>query len=80
MWLPTLELPLLSVELLLVEDFGALERMLDRRLVASDVSPEFRSFSNELRALFRGLDFWTSWFGSNLRRSNNQEMRGWIRS
>ena len=56
---PTLELPLLSVELaLLEEDVGALARMLDRRLVASDVSPDFRSLSNEVRALLSGLDLW----------------------
>ena len=56
-WLPALELPLLSVELLLSEvELGALERRLDRRLVASDVSPDVKSFSNELRALLNGFD------------------------
>ncbi len=54
--MPTLE-PLLVLELLLSEEeLGALERMLDRRLVASDVSPDVKSFSNELRALLNGLD------------------------
>jgi hypothetical protein len=50
MVLPTLE-PLLSEE-----ELGALERMFDRRLVASDVSPDVKSFSNEVRALLSGLD------------------------
>ena len=54
--MPTLE-PLLALELLLSEEeLGALERMLDRRLVASDVSPDVKSFSNVLRALLNGLD------------------------
>ena len=54
--LPTLE-RLLALELLLSEEeLGALERMLDRRLVASDVSPDVKSFSNVLRALLNGLD------------------------
>jgi hypothetical protein len=60
--LPTLELPLLSVELLLsAEEAGALERMFDRRLVAPDVSPDFRSLSNELRESLSGLDLWDLW-------------------
>ena len=47
----------MALELLLSEEeLGALERMLDRRLVASDVSPDVKSFSNELRALLNGLD------------------------
>jgi hypothetical protein len=46
------------VELLMSsEEAGALERMLDKRLAALDVFPDVKSFSNELRALFRGLDF-----------------------
>jgi hypothetical protein len=55
---PTLELLLAAESLLLVEEFGALERMLERRLVASDVSPDVKSFSNEPRALLSGLDLW----------------------
>jgi hypothetical protein len=67
-WLPTLEvllaelvlsvelLPLLVVLLRLVEEPGALERRLDKRLVASEVSPDSKSLSKEVRALLSGLD------------------------
>ena len=56
MVLPTLE-PLLLLELLpFEEELGALERRLDRRLEASEVSPVSKSFSSEVRALSSGLD------------------------
>ena len=56
MVLPTLE-PLLLLELLpFEEELGALERRFDRRLEASEVSPDSNSFSSEVRALSSGLD------------------------
>ena len=52
---PTLDVLLLEL-LLSEEEPGALEMSFDRMLEASEVLPDSRSFSTELRALFSGLD------------------------
>ncbi len=60
---PTLELPLLLLELLVLlsEDaVGALDRMLVNKLEASVVSPDFKSLSSEASASFSGL-VWLDW-------------------
>jgi hypothetical protein len=54
--LPTLELPLLPVELLLLEEeFGALERTSESRLEASDVSPDCKSLPRVSSAFSSGF-------------------------
>jgi len=55
-WLPTLELPLLSVDpLLLEEEFGPLERRSDIRLEASAVSPDCKSLPTVSSAFSSGF-------------------------
>lgn len=58
--LTTLE-PLLLELLPSEEELGALERRFDRRLEASEVSPDSNSFSSEVRALSSGLDVLDLW-------------------
>jgi len=55
-WLPTVELPLVPLELLLSdEEPGALERRSDIRLEASDVSPDCKSLLTASRAFSSGF-------------------------